>query len=731
MIADLAPIADGWWSAALHLSWQAALVGLIVLALCRLAPRIPPTIRYALIALALLKFLVPPDVTLRCGLLRFVPLERIAMDAWQPIDAPRMSPALEPTTDARATSGGVTAATTATATTATRSRAGASLGWRETSLLVYVAGCFVALLLLVRDALAFRRLAAKASTAELASTNEAMRCIQREVGVSRTVRLRRSDAIDGPVCGGLARPTILLPTRITRSDDPAELRVVLAHELIHLRHRDPWAHAALGVMSILFWFHPVFWMLAAELRRVQEDWCDDEMLARGTSASDYCRALLDVARASAGSAPSRMLAMVGDAPSLARRFRRLHDPTKNLGGSTMLSRLAVLAFALLLLPGVDLNAGSATLPSASAVIDGEDFVVTVDARGRLEAAGRSIDPDVLGELARFVGANKQVDAKVLASPRAPVERVARTLQALKDGGLGAVDVTTSAGVGARRTLEDGLRWLASGQGDDGSWRGGDDATTVRDTSLAALAFLGAGNTPKHGPHAEPLRRAIDFLAQHESSQDGPPMRIARAIATVAVVEAFGLSGDGSLKAAAQDAVDHAAAMLDQATPRDPAMVYWALLAQFSGRDFELDVDDQRIESVLQDVRARDASVGLVDRAGGMLLRMFGGERPGKGDALGGDAITACAAEVVRDLDRDRVDYRAWFFGGYLVYQVGGEPWKQWRTEVIDRVVLAQEIDGAAAGSWPPAGDSPTAVSATARSVLTLEVMYRYARLISG
>ena len=94
---------------------------------------------------------------------------------------------------------------------------------------------------------------------------------------------------------GIFRPRILLP-RDARAWTDERRRIVLAHELAHVRRGDWLAQVAADVLRALFWFNPLAWIASARLRRESELACDDEVLATGVPAADYADHLLDIAR---------------------------------------------------------------------------------------------------------------------------------------------------------------------------------------------------------------------------------------------------------------------------------------------------------------------------------------------------------------------------------------------------------------------------------------------------
>jgi len=100
-----------------------------------------------------------------------------------------------------------------------------------------------------------------------------------------------SDAIEMPFACSLRRPTIVLPASAESWTDERR-RVVLFHELAHIRRHDLLGHTLGRLACAFYWFHPLVWTAAKRLRAESEKACDDLVLACGARASDYAEHLL-------------------------------------------------------------------------------------------------------------------------------------------------------------------------------------------------------------------------------------------------------------------------------------------------------------------------------------------------------------------------------------------------------------------------------------------------------
>ena len=115
------------------------------------------------------------------------------------------------------------------------------------------------------------------------------------MGLRGDVQLFASPHIATPMTWGVARPVIMLPSA---AEDWTEerRRVVMLHELAHIRRRDSLTHMFAQVACAVYWFHPLVWKANARMRAEAERASDDLVLAAGTKPSVYADHLLELIR---------------------------------------------------------------------------------------------------------------------------------------------------------------------------------------------------------------------------------------------------------------------------------------------------------------------------------------------------------------------------------------------------------------------------------------------------
>jgi len=119
--------------------------------------------------------------------------------------------------------------------------------------------------------------------------------LRRWLGVTRPIRLIENARAAVPMTYGTRRPTLVVPADFA-TWSASRRRVVLLHELAHIRRLDWLTQSAGQIAKALFWFHPIAWMAERGQRLEAEKAADDVVLRAGTRASTYAEHLLAIVR---------------------------------------------------------------------------------------------------------------------------------------------------------------------------------------------------------------------------------------------------------------------------------------------------------------------------------------------------------------------------------------------------------------------------------------------------
>lgn len=325
-----------------------------------------------------------------------------------------------------------------------------------------------------------------------------------------------------------------------------------------------------------------------------------------------------------------------------------------------------------------------------------------------------------------------------------------------------------------RAVQAALAWLAAAQAADGRWsvveHGGGVERAVQGhdrrgagaksdhgvTGLALLAFLGAGQTHREGPHADAVARGLAFLVarqRDDGSLAGDAEFFAalycHGMATLALGEACALTRDPALEPAFARAVGHTLAMQHPTTGGwryaagdrgDTSQLGWQVMVLSTARQAGLvagiEPAEARARTFLQSVSS--------GRAGG-LASYRPGERPSV--AMTAEALLcrlflglpvdhAAVQEALASLaasppDAARPNAYTWYYATLASFHAGGPQWDAWNARLVAALLPMQRqaSAGTLAGSWDPDpvwGGHGGRVYATALSAMTLEVYYRHA-----
>lgn len=316
----------------------------------------------------------------------------------------------------------------------------------------------------------------------------------------------------------------------------------------------------------------------------------------------------------------------------------------------------------------------------------------------------------------------------------------------------------------------GLRWLATHQNNDGSWRlddfesvhgcncggRGHYHTKAPGTALSMLPFLGAGQTHLAGKHKGIVSRGLRWLVQHQKEngdlrhdEHGNAGMYTQGQATIVLCEAFAMTGDEELRIPAQKAIDFVVkAQYNDGGWRyqpgarggekgDTSVVGWQLMALQSARAANLNVPERtmlRASAYLDSCQYEGGSQYAymaghaptpVMTAEALLCRMYLGWNKKQKPAL----ARGTQMLVNRHLpNRHDANIYYWYYATQTMHHFGGEEWDKWNMHMRDVLTQTQETGGHAAGSWAPRGDHAAAggrIYMTSLAVCTLEVYYRH------
>jgi len=290
------------------------------------------------------------------------------------------------------------------------SAAAADGGWRWL-LALWAAGAGVALAPLVLGALSLWRLERGARPITSGPWADLLERLRSDLRINRRVVLLESDRRTMPMAWGLFRPRLLVPA--SAADWSAECRrVVLLHELAHVRRWDCLTQFVIRVARGLHWPNPLAWLGAHRATIEHEAACDDLVLAGGGDAPRYAEHLLHVASRLPVERLAAAAAIAMARPSkLEGRLLGILDGTRNrraLHATSVALAVVVVAAALVPLATLRLavadegaltagpaartadsaTAGAATKPAPSPV---HPAVATAEAFMKAVAAGRATD----------------------------------------------------------------------------------------------------------------------------------------------------------------------------------------------------------------------------------------------------------------------------------------------------------------------------------------------------
>ena len=219
------------------------------------------------------------------------------------------------------------------------------------ALVLWAAVALAIVLSLTWSALVVRRLVRRSEPLDDKPWLTPLYEVSDRLGLDEPPRLLMSRDAKMPFACGLATPTIVLPAECESWSHERRLAVLL-HELAHVRRRDLLGHTLGRLVCAMYWFHPLAWTAARQLRAESERACDDLALACGTRATDYAEHLLDIVTSvRREGTPMVALAMARRKEFEGRMLAILdpelrHSTPSRTQGATLIATLALLSIVV-------------------------------------------------------------------------------------------------------------------------------------------------------------------------------------------------------------------------------------------------------------------------------------------------------------------------------------------------------------------------------------------------
>ncbi len=177
-----------------------------------------------------------------------------------------------------------------------RNASPASLKWTINPVAIWAVIAFAALAPLFIAHFRLRVLIRRAKACENDAWLEMLDELCAQLGILKRPNLSIHPEPVMPMAVGIFRPAIVLPAESARWHD-FRLRIVLLHELAHVKRRDLLWQTLARLISSVWWFQPLCWSSSSFLRRESEKACDELVVSCGVRPSFYASELISIAQA--------------------------------------------------------------------------------------------------------------------------------------------------------------------------------------------------------------------------------------------------------------------------------------------------------------------------------------------------------------------------------------------------------------------------------------------------
>jgi hypothetical protein len=295
----------------------------------------------------------------------------------------------------------------------------------------------------------------------------------------------------------------------------------------------------------------------------------------------------------------------------------------------------------------------------------------------------------------------------------------------------------------KKATAKGLDFLASQQNTDGSWGGDRYPHNTAVTGFVLLAFMSQGHLPGQGLYGPEVAKGARFLVASARPGDGYLVgsrggnMYCHGMATLALSELWGMTGDDEIKAVLEKAVDLSVRCQTreggwryepQPTGHDISVTIMQVMALRAAKNSGLHVPEATLKRAIEYINSC-----YDPRSGGYNYQ------PGRADpGFARTAAGVCVLQLTGNYDAKEIEKavefleakeekRHYWYGQYYaahaMHQVGGKKWEEYYAKTKKRLLSTQ----APTGSWTNQGsdDGVGIAYSTAISTIILSIPLNY------
>ncbi len=212
---------------------------------------------------------------------------------------------------------------------------------------IYIAGIVILTVHTLMSYLKVHRLKTRNVTEPDRQWQERIGRLRESVKCSKNIPVRISSGISVPMLLGLLRPVVLMPSAVFFSMGAEQLEAIILHELYHIKRMDHYVNALQNLLEILFFYHPVTWLINKKIRKLREECVDQWVVERTKRPYEYAQALVKIEQGRKEAALQPALAATDSKNHLLLRIKNLMTmKTRALNSGQKMSAIIAATLAL-------------------------------------------------------------------------------------------------------------------------------------------------------------------------------------------------------------------------------------------------------------------------------------------------------------------------------------------------------------------------------------------------